>query len=67
MITEFDKAYIKEHYKDLSEAAQTGILKTELQDRMKQRFPFECWSCPRKIKVNINNYLNEYVQSITRK
>lgn len=67
MITEQDKEFIKNNYDSLLRATQDGVLKVELKGRMQKRFPLDCWNCPRKIKVNIKNYLDEYGRSNIKK
>lgn len=66
MITEQDKEFIHENLNKLEKAATDGYLPTEIKKRMIERFPFDCWNCPRKIKVNVKNYLNEYRRNITK-
>lgn len=66
MITEKDKEFIKENLQKLEKTATDGVLPAELKQRLMERFPFDCWNCSRKIKINVRNYINEYRRNITK-
>lgn len=60
MITEYDKEFIKENLKELKEIADKGFGNPTVMGYLKKRFPLDCWTCPRKIKMNVRNYINHY-------
>lgn len=66
MITEQDNKFIHENLNKLEKAGTDGFLPIDLKNRMMERFPLDCWNCPRKIKTKIKNYLDEYRRNISK-
>lgn len=67
IITEEDKIFIESNRTELEQVRLTGVVNNpDIRRHLQTRFPFDCWKCPRQIKMTVLNYLNAYVSSNKR-